>query len=168
MFYRPDQKVPPKEKCLSVRHITFLSGYICSDTLRMFWHVVTSLTSTMFWHVVTSLKSTTLIVARRRARRCSWCTYWYFLALKYGIYHRICRVFRSFTYLIKNTSLTFTNPSHSQNTTVWIFSYHWHWFLYEVNCFMRECSMRWKLIQPISLFATSVIPSQLELGDLVV
>ena len=37
----------------------------------MFWHVVTSLTSTMFWHVVTSLKSTTLIVALRRARRCS-------------------------------------------------------------------------------------------------
>ena len=34
-----DQKVPPKEKCLCVCHITFLSGYIfltpyvCSDTL---------------------------------------------------------------------------------------------------------------------------------------
>jgi len=70
------KKCLPKENvcvcvCLSVCHITFLSGYICSDTLRMFWHVVTSLTSTMFWHVVTSLKSTTLIVARRRARRCS-------------------------------------------------------------------------------------------------
>ena len=35
-----DQKVPTKGKCLcvclSVCHITFLSGYICSDTLRMF------------------------------------------------------------------------------------------------------------------------------------
>ena len=40
--------------CVCVCHITFLSGYICSDTLRM------------FWHVVTSLKSTTLIVAQRR------------------------------------------------------------------------------------------------------
>jgi len=37
----------------------------------LFWHVVTSLTSTMFWHLVTSLKPTTLIVAWRRARRCS-------------------------------------------------------------------------------------------------
>ena len=37
----------------------------------LFWHVVTSLTSTMFWHLFTSLKSTTLIVAWRRARRCS-------------------------------------------------------------------------------------------------
>ena len=35
-----DQKLPTKDFCLSVcpsvRHITFLSGYICSDTLRMF------------------------------------------------------------------------------------------------------------------------------------
>ena len=157
MFHRPRSK-SAYQGFLSVSH-SFCPS-VTSQTQKTL--------ACLFWHVVTSLKSTTLIVARRRARRCSWCTYWYFLALKYGIYHRICRVFRSFTYLIKNTSLTFTNPSHSQNTTVWIFSYHWHWFLYEVNCFMRECSMRWKLIQPISLFATSVIPSQLELGDLVV
>ena len=82
------KKCLPKENvcvcvCLSVCHITFLSGYICSDTLRIFWHVVTllastmfwhlatSLTSTMFWYLLTSLKSTTLIVAWRRARRCS-------------------------------------------------------------------------------------------------
>jgi len=49
----------------------------------LFWHVVTSLTSTMFWHLVTSLKSTTLIVAWRRARRCSIlvviCCYWLFV-----------------------------------------------------------------------------------------
>ena len=56
------KKCLPKENvcvcvCLSVCHITFLSGYICSDTLRMFWHVVTSLTSLacLFWHVVTDI-----------------------------------------------------------------------------------------------------------------
>ena len=38
--------MPTKDFCLSVRHIIFLSGYICSDTLRMFWHVVTDI----WWH----------------------------------------------------------------------------------------------------------------------
>jgi hypothetical protein len=31
-----DQKVPTKKICLSLCHITFLSGYICSDTLRTY------------------------------------------------------------------------------------------------------------------------------------
>jgi len=75
--YNHDQKVPTKDFCPSV--IPSVSPSVTSQTQKtlacLFWHVVTSLTSTMFWHLVTSLKSTTLIVAWRRARRCS-CTSW--------------------------------------------------------------------------------------------
>jgi len=46
-----DQKLPTKEKSLSVCHITFLSGYICSGTLRMY--VLTRCHVTDINHVLT-------------------------------------------------------------------------------------------------------------------
>jgi len=68
-----DQKLPTKDFCPSVTSHSYLgtyvlTPYVCSDTSSRHW-----LTSTMFWHLVTSLTSTTLIVAWRRARRCSIC-----------------------------------------------------------------------------------------------
>ena len=68
-----DQKLPNKDFCPSVTSHSYLgtyvlTPYVCSDTSSRHW-----LTSTMFWHLVTSLTSTTLIVAWRRARRCSIC-----------------------------------------------------------------------------------------------
>ena len=59
--------------CVCVSHHILIWVHVFWHLIRMFWHVVTSLTSTMFWHLPTSLKSTTLIVAWRRARRCSFC-----------------------------------------------------------------------------------------------
>jgi len=74
MFYPTTTKkcLPKKNLCLCVTSHFYLSTYVLAPYVCMFWHVVTSLTSTMFWHLVTSLKSTTLIVAWRRARRCSY------------------------------------------------------------------------------------------------
>ena len=62
--------VATTKKCLPrifVRHITFLSGYICSDTLSRHWHQPCSDTLSRHWNQL----RTTLIVASRRARRCS-------------------------------------------------------------------------------------------------
>ena len=61
------------EKCLpkkNVRHITFLSGYVCSDALRMFWQVVTDINHVLTPRHVTEINYVDRGVAARTPLQC--------------------------------------------------------------------------------------------------